>query len=551
MRKSGIAYYCLPVMIALGLSHPQTPVSLHGSVQDSRTQAPIAGATVRLAGLGLSALTDTGGRFALTSASAVRKPLIRGGSGTAADPGTLRYRHDADGPVSIRILDFSGTERAVVFSGFLAGGDWSVSPPALPPGAYACAFETPRSRRTVRFLVSEGFSGSFSGSFSESFSESFSRSDADRQNPTGKSDRAAAKSASSTFSAAAQADADTLLVSKNGYRTSRLPLSDYQRTGLTVQLEDTSAADPDDATLIPDPSWTCYMPGGIPPPALGEAAFAITLQIGAIRDVGTTKFGRRRQYDIKGGAVAGSRINGTVLSGGLDYDLTLSNGSTEVEQIVILRADNVPILMRNAGVASAGSAHARVVLDFEAPNSSAFSWLNTGKFAATRIVDTAAKTIRLDVYEISKVQATAVKVRIQDPVDAPNQTWECVTLAGSQGSAVFTENVTLGTSISIGASKRGSRNIIPFTGGVTTGRVAGKILNGGADYQLGGLDARYTLAPDNGEFIIVRNCGSGGLVPVFEARVDGAYAFLNENKYLSSAPSVSGSSVSLTFYEKK
>lgn len=318
-----------------------------------------------------------------------------------------------------------------------------------------------------------------------------------------------------------------------------------------VLLEDASATDLDDATLVPDPSWTCYMPGGIPPPALGEAAFGITLQIGAIREMGITKFGRRRQYDIKGGSVTGTKLNGTVLSGGLDYDLTLSNGSGEVEQIVIFRADNVPILMRNAGVVSAGSANARVVLDFEAPNPSAFSWLNTGKYAAARIVDTVAKTIRLDVYEISKVAATAVKVQLMDPADVPNQTWDCFKLSGSQGSTVFTKNVTLGTSISIGASKRGSRNITPITGGTSTGRVIGKILNGGADYQLTGLDARYTLAPDDGEFIIVRNCGSKGLVPVFEARVDGPYAFLNENKYLSSSPSVSGSSVSLTFCDKK
>jgi hypothetical protein len=96
---------------------------------------------------------------------------------------------------------------------------------------------------------------------------------------------------------------------------------------------------------------------------------------------------------------------------------------------------------------------------------------------------------------------------------------------------VFTENVSLGSSISIGASKRGSRNIIPITGGTTSGRVKGKILSGGADYQLSGLDARYTLAPSDTDFIIVRNCGSNGLVPVFETRVNGKYAFLNETKY--------------------
>ncbi|HOX53156.1 MAG TPA: DUF3237 family protein, partial [Fibrobacteria bacterium] len=154
------------------------------------------------------------------------------------------------------------------------------------------------------------------------------------------------------------------------------------------------------------------------------------------------------------------------------------------------------------------------------------------------------------VFDISGVTNPAKQVQIKDPAGVVNQTWDCVSFTGQKGATVFTENVALGSSISIGASKRGSRNIIPITGGTTTGKIAGKILNGGADYQLGGLDARYTLAPNDGEYIIIRNCGANGLVPVFEARVAGPYNYLNENKYLSSSPSVSGSSVSLTFYEK-
>ena len=86
--------------------------------------------------------------------------------------------------------------------------------------------------------------------------------------------------------------------------------------------------------------------------------------------------------------------------------------------------------------------------------------------------------------------------------------------------------------------------------------LSGTVLYGGADFQLtsGGptvLDARYTLAPDNGEFILVRNCGPGGaLIPLFEAKVDGDFAFLNENTYLSSDPSVSGGGVGITFYKR-
>ena len=63
---------------------------------------------------------------------------------------------------------------------------------------------------------------------------------------------------------------------------------------------------------------------------------------------------------------------------------------------------------------------------------------------------------------------------------------------------MFTENVTLGSSLSIGTSKRGNRNIIPITGGSVSGRVTGPVLYGGGDYQLVGgttkLDARYVIS---------------------------------------------------------
>ena len=42
-----------------------------------------------------------------------------------------------------------------------------------------------------------------------------------------------------------------------------------------------------------------------------------------------------------------------------------------------------------------------------------------------------------------------------------------------------------------------------------------------------------------------------GLTPVFEARTDGAYAFLTTGKFLSSAPGSGSGGVSITFYERK
>jgi hypothetical protein len=306
------------------------------------------------------------------------------------------------------------------------------------------------------------------------------------------------------------------------------------------------------ATIVPDPSWTCGMSAGIPAPELGTLLFRATLQLGETHDVGNTQFGHRRILDVKGGTLTGDRVQATFMNLGLDLELTLSNGAIELEQINILKAsDGTLIYMRNCGVAPAGDTTVRVVADFEVATSKSLAWLNNGKYVGTRKVDAAARTLQLDVYDVSSVTTAEPKIQLKDPSGVPNVSWDCPAGSGSQGATVFTESVTLGASISIGTTKRGNRNIIPITGGTTTGKVAGSILPGGGDYQLGGLDARYTLAPTGGEFILVRNCGSGTLYPVFEARADGPYAYLNENKYISSAPGVSGGGVSITFYERK
>ncbi len=299
------------------------------------------------------------------------------------------------------------------------------------------------------------------------------------------------------------------------------------------------------------------MPDGIPPPTRGNLVFRATLQLGDIHDVGTTQYGRRRVLDIKGGTLAGDRIQGTFLTGGFDFELTLSNGSTELEQIDMLRAsDGSYIYLRSCGVAPAGESVVRVVPDFEVANTSSLSWLNTGKFAGTRTVDATLRTVELVVYDISQVATGEPRIQLRDPAGVPQQPWECATATGTRGASVFTESVTLGSSLSVGASKRGTRNVIPITGGTTSGRLVGSVLPGGGDYQLIGstakLDARYVLASNDGEFVVVRNCGPmGALVPLFETRADGPYAFLNTNTYLSSDPGSAAGGVSITFYQRQ
>jgi hypothetical protein len=75
-------------------------------------------------------------------------------------------------------------------------------------------------------------------------------------------------------------------------------------------------------------------------------------------------------------------------------------------------------------------------------------------------------------------------------------------------------DITLAPAQELGESPLGRRRIINITGGTFRGeRLAGKVLPGGADWQViradgvADLDARYTLETSDGALIYVRNHG--------------------------------------------
>jgi Protein of unknown function (DUF3237) len=310
-------------------------------------------------------------------------------------------------------------------------------------------------------------------------------------------------------------------------------------------------------TLVPDPAWDCGMPEGIPSPEDGNLIFAIDIPLDRVAEIGTTPFGERRVAVGLEGTVKGPKLSATVTPGALDFELRLANGAIEIEQILVLQApDGSYIYVRNAG-AGADSKDVRVVLDFEAPNASDYAWLNAGEYVARRALNASAKSLALRVYDVSGVTAaTANAIRITKPAGVPAQPWDARKKQPGEMEAemLIRENVTLAPGQSVGASKRGNRNIIPITGGELSGRITGKVLMGGADYQNLSppaiIDARYLWQADDGEIIIVRNAGPfGALVPTFEARADGPYAYLNTGRYLSSNPGAGQGGVGITMYE--
>ncbi len=314
-----------------------------------------------------------------------------------------------------------------------------------------------------------------------------------------------------------------------------------------------------DKMLIPHRSWQCGMAEGIPVPEQGVPVLVADMKLDQTYELGMTQYGQRGVYVVKEGTINGDKIKGSVMFGGLDFQLSFPNGSMEVEEIFVLQADDGKyIYLRIAGTA-ADSSDVRIVPEFEAPSAGEYNWLNTGKYAGRREVDLDAGTLKISVFDVSGVAVkpdASNSVQVTKPSGFQDQSWDYrkASAEEKQGDLLIEENVTLGRGQSVGDTGKSNRNIIPITGGTVTGKLEGKVLAAGADYQNlsnpATIDARYLWQTNDGEVIIIRNAGGfGRLVPTFEVQVDSKYAYLNKGLYLSSPPGMGAGGVSLTFYE--
>ena len=119
---------------------------------------------------------------------------------------------------------------------------------------------------------------------------------------------------------------------------------------------------------MPHESWSCGMPAGIPAPETGTLVFTAEMPLERVADIGRTQYGRRQVAVAQQGTLTGAKLSGTVMTGALDFELTLANGVIEIEQILVLRmSDGRYVYARSAGT-GADAKDVRVVMDFEAPN---------------------------------------------------------------------------------------------------------------------------------------------------------------------------------------
>jgi len=122
------------------------------------------------------------------------------------------------------------------------------------------------------------------------------------------------------------------------------------------------------------------------PPRL-EFVFEEIVLLGTAIPVGETPLGKRNIIPITGGTFSGPGIEGTIIAGGWDWQLTRSDGCTEIKADYMIKTDDgVVINVINAGALCPPEpgkmAPARTQPRFEAPKGK-YDWLNKTAFIGT------------------------------------------------------------------------------------------------------------------------------------------------------------------------
>ena len=185
-------------------------------------------------------------------------------------------------------------------------------------------------------------------------------------------------------------------------------------------------------------------------PEQGKPVLTADMKLDQTYELGRTQYGEREVFVIKEGTITGERVQGSVMFGGLDFQLSFSNGAMEIEQIFILQTDDGKYIYLRIAGAAADHGDVRIVPEFEAASASSYDWLNTGKYAGRREVDLKAGTMKISIFDVSGVAVkpdASNSVRVIKPSGYKNQSWDYrrASMDEKQGDMLIKENVTLGS----------------------------------------------------------------------------------------------------------
>lgn len=132
-----------------------------------------------------------------------------------------------------------------------------------------------------------------------------------------------------------------------------------------------------------------------------EFVYTANIKVGEALDFGQVDDGKRLIIPIVGGTFHGPDIQGEVVPGGVDWNLSRSDGATEADATYFLRTeDGVLIRVSNLGVGAPPTGLRFTTPRFIAPRGP-YDWLNQSTFVGTLDVDWKREfSIRLRVFRV-------------------------------------------------------------------------------------------------------------------------------------------------------
>lgn len=153
-----------------------------------------------------------------------------------------------------------------------------------------------------------------------------------------------------------------------------------------------------------------------PPPPLLLPMCRVRCEVGAVVSLGgPAKHGERRYVPLGTGSVRGPELNGTLVGGGVDWQIARADGVLEIAAHYVIRADDGALievqsngmrhgpaevmarLARSEAVAR-GEYFFRTTVRF---CTGAAAWLHLNKVLALAVGEREANRVRLDLYRIT------------------------------------------------------------------------------------------------------------------------------------------------------
>jgi hypothetical protein len=150
-----------------------------------------------------------------------------------------------------------------------------------------------------------------------------------------------------------------------------------------------------------------------PPPALVPLT-QIRCEVGALVSLGSAPAGERRYVPLGGGTARGPELNGTLVEGGIDWQVARSDGVLEIAAHYVIRTDDGALVEVKSDGLRHGPAEVmqRLARGEAVPRDAYFfrtlirfttgapAWAHLNKVMAIAVGQREARTVLLDVYRL-------------------------------------------------------------------------------------------------------------------------------------------------------